>query len=267
MGILNVTPDSFSDGGLFAAVESAEQHARRMIGEGADLIDVGGESTRPGSSPVDEAEQIRRVAPVIRAIRQASPVAISIDTTRSAVADAALDAGATLINDISAGRDDPRMLSLAAARGTPIALMHMQGTPATMQADPRYQDVTAEVKAFLVERDAAARSAGVKAHRILLDPGIGFGKTYEHNLTLLRRLSDFIDLGRPLLVGASRKGFIGQATGATEVTQRVHGTAATIAWSLANGAAMVRVHDVGPMVQVVRMMRAIQGIDVAPSGQ
>ena len=261
MGVLNITPDSFSDGGQYLDARAAAEHARQMIADGADLIDVGGESTRPGSQPVAEVEQIRRVKMAIRAISALGSTVVSIDTTRAAVAAAAIDAGATLVNDISAGRDDPAILTLAAERSVPIALMHMQGTPATMQVDPRYQDVTAEVKAFLVERAMAAESAGIATHRILLDPGIGFGKSYDHNLTLLRRLKELSGLGRPLLVGTSRKGFIGKATGVADPLQRQFGTAATIVWSIANGAAVVRVHDVGPMAQVVRMVRAIEGVD------
>jgi len=261
MGILNVTPDSFSDGGRYIDVEAAAAYTRQMVEDGADLIDVGGESTRPGSQPVPPGEQVRRVAPVIEAIvggQNGLPVTISIDTTRSAVAAAALDAGASVINDISGGREDPAMLPLAAERGAPVVLMHMQGTPATMQSDPRYTDVTAEVRTFLAERVAAAESAGIAAHRVILDPGIGFGKNQDHNLTLLRQLGDLAAIGRPLLLGTSRKGFIGRITGQTDPADRVFGTAATVAWSIANGASLVRVHDVGPMSQVVQMVRAIQ---------
>ena len=258
MGVLNVTPDSFSDGGLSdAGVEAALAAAERMAADGADLIDVGGESTRPGSLPVDPAEQVRRVVPVIRAFRGRWPLVISIDTTRADVAAAALDAGADLVNDISAGRDDPAMLPLVAARGVPVILMHMQGTPATMQLSPTYSDVTAEVVAFLADRLAAAVAAGVAAGQVLLDPGIGFGKTAGHNLDLLRRLPSLARLGRPLVVGTSRKGFVGRITGEADPRQRVFGTAATVAWSVANGADIVRVHDVGPMKRVVRMTRAI----------
>ncbi|WP_206294949.1 dihydropteroate synthase [Humisphaera borealis] len=259
MGILNVTPDSFSDGGLYVNPQSVAEVAGQMIEQGVDLIDVGGESTRPGSRPVSEAEQIRRIEPAIRAVAGLGDIVISIDTTRAAVAKAALQAGADMVNDISGGRDDQALLPLVAGAGVPIALMHMQGTPATMQIDPRYQDVTAEVISFLVERAAAAESAGVARHRILLDPGLGFGKTYEHNLTLLRRLPELAKPGRPLLIGPSRKGFIGKATGVADPMQRQFGTAATIAWAVANGAAVVRVHDVGPIAQVVRMVRAIEG--------
>lgn len=260
MGILNVTPDSFSDGGRFDAVDAAVAHARQMIDEGADLIDVGGESTRPGSQPVPESEQIRRVVPVIAAVSALGSAVVSIDTTRSSVAAAALDAGATIVNDISGGRDDPAIFDLAAKRQAPVVLMHMQGTPATMQIAPRYDDVTSEVATFLADRARAAELAGVAPHRILLDPGIGFGKSHEHNLALLREMKDLVAVGRPLLIGTSRKGFIGKVTGESDPARRQFGTAATIAWSVANGAAVVRVHDVGPMAQVVRMVRAIVSV-------
>jgi dihydropteroate synthase len=256
MGVLNITPDSFSDGGRFASEESAVAHAQEMAKAGADLIDVGGESTRPGSQPVPAEEQIRRVVPVIRRIASL-PLTLSIDTTRSAVAEAALDAGAALVNDISSGRDDPAMLPLVARRRVPIVLMHMQGTPATMQDNPTYRDVMAEVIEHLRERMTVARAASVEESRILLDPGIGFGKTMYHNLELIRRQRELLALGRPVVIGTSRKGFIGRITGETEPSQRLFGTAACVAWAVANGAAIVRVHDVRPMKQVVAMTRAI----------
>ena len=256
MGVLNVTPDSFSDGGKFATPDAAVAQAQAMVDAGADMIDVGGESTRPGSSPVSADEQIRRVVPVIRQIANL-PVTISIDTTRAPVAEAALDAGAAVVNDISAGRDDADMLPLVARRGVPVVLMHMQGTPQTMQDAPSYQDVVAETIAFLRDRVSAAQAVGVELSKILLDPGIGFGKTMEHNLTLLRRQREFLSLGRPVVIGTSRKGFIGRITGEPEPSRRLFGTAASVSVSVANGAAVVRVHDVGPMVQVVRMTRAI----------
>src|SRR5687768_2177476 len=210
MGVLNVTPDSFSDGGQFLDPSAARDHAEAMVAEGADWIDVGGESTRPGSKPVETAEQVRRVVPVLTALRRHVPnVVVSIDTTRANVAAAALDAGAQVVNDISAGRGDAGLLPLAARAGCPVVLMHMQGTPATMQTNPTYSDVTAEVAQFLRDRQAAAESAGVAPHNVLLDPGIGFGKTVDHNLELLRRTSDLAALGPPLVVGTSRKGFIG----------------------------------------------------------
>jgi dihydropteroate synthase len=257
MGILNVTPDSFSDGGKFATTDAAVMHAEALAEAGADIIDVGGESTRPGSDPVEPAEQIRRVLPVLQSVAHRLPVVFSIDTTSSEVASAALDAGATMINDISAGRDDPQILTLAARRRCPIILMHMLGRPKTMQQAPHYEEVTAEVAGFLDERIVAAGIHGVNIDKILIDPGIGFGKAREHNLELLKHLRELTVLGRPLVIGTSRKRFIGQITGETEVENRVFGTAATVAWSLANGASIVRVHDVGPIVQVVRVIQAI----------
>src|SRR4051812_1428384 len=239
MGVLNVTPDSFSDGGRFATPDRAIDHAREMAAAGADLIDVGGESTRPGSQPVPAEEQIRRVVPVISELsalagqRQFEAV-LSIDTTRAAVAEAALDAGAHVVNDISGGRDDPAMLPLVARRRVPVVLMHMRGTPATMQIDPRYDDVIADVLRFLRERHAAAVAAGVPEADILLDPGIGFGKTAAHNFELLRRLPELAAVGRPLVVGVSRKGFIGRVSGEPDPANRGFGTAAAVAWSVAH---------------------------------
>lgn len=258
MGILNVTPDSFSDGGRFSDVSAAAAHAQEMAAAGAAIIDIGGESTRPGSQPVGADEQIRRVVPVIRAIAGRVPALLSIDTTRAAVAEAALDAGAHLINDISAGRDDSDMLPLAARRGVPIVLMHMKGTPATMQDNPVYRDVMAEVIEALRERIAAAVSAGVKLSDILIDPGIGFGKKMHHNLELIRRLKEIGVLERPVVVGVSRKGFMGRITGEDLPSGRRFATAAAVAWAVANRAGIVRVHDVEPMAQVVRMIEAIQ---------
>jgi dihydropteroate synthase len=254
MGVLNVTPDSFSDGGQFQSVEHAVARAQAMAAKGADLIDVGGESTRPGSRRVDADEQLRRLLPVLRALRgRLDQTTLSLDTTLSAVAEAGLDQGVHVLNDISAGRDDPALLSLAARRGCPILLMHMQGTPATMQLNPTYSDVTAEVAQFLRDRLAAAEAAGIQAAKVLLDPGIGFGKTVGHNLELLRRTRDLATmLGRPLVVGASRKGFIGKVLPGGDPARRF-GTAATVAWAVANGAAVLRVHDVGAMAEVVRM--------------
>ena len=261
MGVLNVTPDSFSDGGSFLDVGAAVAHARTMAAQGADVIDVGAESTRPGSERTDAAEQVRRMVPVLRALRgHLEGTTLSVDTTRAVVAEAALDEGVHVVNDISAGRDDPNIFQVAAAREAPFILMHMQGTPATMQVDPQYVHVLAEVGNFLRERMHAAMSAGVKRNRILVDPGIGFGKTVDHNLTLLRDLRFLRSLGRPLVVGTSRKGFIGRVLAGTTTPDpdtRLYGTAATVAWAVANGAAVVRVHDVGQMAQVVRMTRAI----------
>ncbi|MGH7215149.1 MAG: dihydropteroate synthase [Tepidisphaeraceae bacterium] len=260
MGVLNVTPDSFSDGGRFLDPGRAVEQALHMTDQGADLIDVGGESTRPGSERVPADEQLRRVLPVITALTARVPAVLSIDTTRSEVARAAVGEGAAIVNDISAGRDDPAIFGVVArAPGTALVLMHMQGTPRTMQVSPTtYQDVTGEVIAFFNERIDAATRAGVDRRLILLDPGIGFGKTVEHNLELLRRTPELVALGHPVVIGTSRKGFIGIVTGQTDPAQRVFGTAATIAWSVANGAAVLRVHDVGPMKQVATMVTAIQ---------
>jgi dihydropteroate synthase len=260
MGVLNVTPDSFSDGGRYADPAAAIKHGLDMFAAGADLLDVGGESTRPGSARTPVAEQISRVTPVIQSLRQqlGESCLLSIDTTQSEVAHAALGAGASIINDISAAGDNPAMLPLAAARSCPIVLMHMQGNPATMQNNPTYRNVTEEVGVFLKDRAAAARAAGVAAHRILLDPGIGFGKKVGHNLELLRRLSELTALGSPLVLGTSRKGFLGRISGETDPRDRLFATAASVAWCVANHAAIVRVHDVEPMLKVVRVIRAIQ---------
>jgi dihydropteroate synthase len=260
MGVVNVTPDSFSDGGRYADPQAAIAHARSLLAGGADLLDVGGESTRPGSARTPAEEQIRRIRPVIDELFRefANECLISVDTTRAAVAREALDAGAALINDISAGTDDPDILPLAARRDAPIVLMHMQGQPATMQVNPSYRNVVQEVATYLAERAEAAARAGVAKHRILLDPGIGFGKTVAHNLELLRRLSELTSLGHPLVLGTSRKGFLGKIAGETEPRDRLFATAASVAWCVANGAAVVRVHDVEPMARVVRVIRAIQ---------
>jgi dihydropteroate synthase len=256
-GVLNATPDSFSDGGTFDTPGKASDGVRRLLDEGADWVDIGGESTRPGSLPVSTEEQLRRILPPVEVAARHGAV-VSVDTTRAAVAAAALDAGASVINDISAGRDDPAMLKMAADRDAPIVLMHMQGTPQTMQVAPSYTDVAAEVCQFLAGRAAAAEAAGVAPHRVLVDPGIGFGKTIDHNLELLRQLGRLVALGRPVLVGTSRKGFIGKITGEPDPKHRLFGTAATIAWSVANGAAVLRVHDVRQMKQVVRTVEAIR---------
>ncbi|HWB53058.1 MAG TPA: dihydropteroate synthase, partial [Tepidisphaeraceae bacterium] len=227
--------------------------------EGAAIIDIGGESTRPGALPVESAEQIRRLVPALEKIAAMNlPAVISVDTAQSSVAQAALDAGAHIINDVSAGRDDARIFSLAAKRRCPIILMHMLGRPRTMQNNPVYSDVVSEVKDFLIQRVQAARQEGVAENQIVIDPGIGFGKTAEHDLALLRELHSFSQLGRAVMVGVSRKKFIGRITGEPEPGQRVLGTAATVAWSITNGADIVRVHDVRAMSQVVKMIAAIQ---------
>jgi dihydropteroate synthase len=257
MGVLNVTPDSFSDGGRFADARTAIEHATGMAADGAHIIDVGGESTRPGAQRVAPEEQLRRILPVIDAIRGRIGALVSVDTTRAAVARAAIDHGASLINDISAGTDDPDMLPLAARTGAALILMHMRGQPATMQAAPVYSDVCREVADYLQARRRAAVEAGVSERRILLDPGIGFGKTVDHNLALLAGLRNLAALGPPIVIGTSRKSFIGRLTGEDEPGRRLAGTAATVAWSVANGAAIVRVHDVESMAKVVRVIQAI----------
>jgi dihydropteroate synthase len=256
MGVLNVTPDSFSDGGRFADAAVAIAHARQLVVDGASLIDIGGESTRPGAPRVAAEEQIRRIVPVVQGLGDVAAL-LSVDTTSAAVATAALDAGAHLVNDISGGIDDPEMLPLVARRGVPVVLMHMRGQPANMQSFAEYGDVVSDVTMALAWRRDAAIHAGVSRHRIILDPGIGFAKKIDHNLTLLRRLGELQSLGQPLLLGTSRKSFIGRITGEDEPSDRLFGTAASVAWCLSQGAAIVRVHDVGPMAKVTRMIGAI----------
>ena len=264
MGIVNVTPDSFSDGGQHADSESAVAHGLRLAAEGAAIIDVGGESTRPGSEPVPVDEELRRVVPVVEGLAAVSPALLSVDTTKAAVVRAALDAGATVVNDVTALRGDPAMAALVAERGCPVCLMHMLGEPRTMQDDPRYDDVVAEVTAFLEERLGVAVAAGVREEQVLLDPGIGFGKTLEHNLALLAHLDRIAAIGRPVVLGASRKRFIGALLG-LEPGERAAGTVATTVLGLARGAAVLRVHDVRPNVEALRVARAILGTEAAPA--
>jgi dihydropteroate synthase len=260
MGVVNVTPDSFSDGGQFLAAEAAIAHGRELAAEGADVLDVGGESTRPGAQAVGAEEEIARVLPVVEALA-ADGLAVSIDTSKAAVAAAAIEAGATTINDVTA-LGDPEMAALAADRGAELVLMHMQGSPRTMQEDPTYADVVDDVKAFLAERVQQAVAAGVAEERIWVDPGIGFGKTVEHNLELLRRLGELRDLGRPILVGTSRKSFLGKLSGAP-VDRRLGGTIATCVLAVANGAAGVRVHDVAPVREALAIEAAILDPEIA----
>ncbi len=255
MGILNVTPDSFSDGGRFLDASSALAHGIRLVEEGADIVDVGGESTRPSSEPVPEEEELRRVIPVVEALASKTPAPISIDTRKASVAAAALAAGATIVNDVSAG-GDPDMFPVVKAAGAGMVLMHMQGEPKTMQAEPHYGDVVAEVKEFLAQRMEAAVFAGVGPQHLALDPGIGFGKNLDHNLRLLHHVDALRDLGRPIMVGPSRKRFIGAVLDLPEL-ERVEGTAGVVAWTVARGAHIVRVHDVKEIVRVVRMVDAI----------
>jgi dihydropteroate synthase len=246
MGILNVTPDSFSDPGEFFDPDKAVSHAMKMLDEGADIIDVGGESTRPGSDPVSPDEELRRVVPTVRGILSERPDAtISIDTYRAATAEAALEAGAKIVNDVTAAHGDSRMLSLMAEADCPVVLMHMKGEPKTMQNDPRYDDVMKEVREFLSGRAEAVISAGVSPERIILDPGVGFGKTVEHNLLLLKNLGEIVDVGFPILIGTSRKGFIGKLTTSGGASGgRVFGTVATSVLAYERGATLFRVHDV-----------------------
>jgi len=257
MGILNVTPDSFYDGGRYARAEAAVQHALQMVQDGADIVDIGGESTRPGSQPVPEEEELRRVLPVIEAVRGQVDVPISIDTTKSRVAERALQAGACMVNDISGLGFDPRMAEVVARHGALCCVMHIQGTPQTMQQNPQYEDVVRDISRYFEERLALAERAGIPRENIWLDPGIGFGKTVEHNLEILRRLREFTAFGLPILIGTSRKSFIGKILGDLPPEERLEGTAATVAIAIMNGANAVRVHDVREMVRVARMTDAV----------
>lgn len=262
MGILNVTPDSFSDGGRYTEIESAVEQTRLMIEEGADIIDIGGESTRPGSESVSIDEQIARVVPVIKAIRQqlSTTVLISIDTTSSEVARAALDAGANIINDISAGLGDKQLLVLARERDVPIILMHMQGTPKNMQDDPHYDDVVPEVLASLSQRVEEALAANIRKHNIAIDPGIGFGKRRDDNLMLLAYLEDFVALGYPVLLGTSRKRFMGSLCDVSKPAELVTATAVTTALGVMAGVQLFRVHDVKENRQAVDVAWAIKQV-------
>lgn len=253
MGILNVTPDSFSDGGRFFDPARALEQARRMIAEGADLLDVGGESTRPGAAPVAEDEESRRVIPVIEAIRAESDIPLSIDTAKAAVAARALGAGADIINDVTALTADPDMPAVAARFGAGVILMHMQGTPRTMQADPRYADVVREVREYLAARLAALAARGLAPEALAVDPGIGFGKTLEHNVQLLARLETLAGLGRPMVVGLSRKSFLGRITG-RDAGERLAGGLGAAAWAVARGAHIIRTHDVKETCDAVRIV-------------
>jgi len=256
MGVVNVTPDSFSDGGRFLDADAAVEHARGLAAEGASILDFGGESTRPGAEPVDAAEERRRVVPVIERVAAAAPrVLLSVDTSKVVVARAALDAGARYVNDVTAFRAEPDLAALVAERGTACCLMHMLGAPRTMQDDPRYDDVVSEVKAFLEARLAFAVEEGVPEERVMLDPGIGFGKTVEHNLELLRRLGEIAAIGRPVVVGTSRKSFLGRLTG-RDVGDRVPGTIATSLVAYLNGASVLRVHDVAAVLDALTVTAA-----------
>jgi dihydropteroate synthase len=256
MGVVNVTPDSFSDGGLFLDAEAAVAHGRQLAEEGAEILDVGGESTRPGAEEVSVEEELARVVPVVRGL--AGVATVSIDTSKAAVAKAAIDAGASIVNDVTALRRDPEIGALCGERGAGLVLMHMQGDPRTMQADPSYGDVVDDVRAFLAQRLAFAVDAGVDEEKIWLDPGIGFGKTLDHNSELLRRLGELRALGRPLVVGTSRKSFIGKIDGSA-VDDRIGGTIASSVLAAAEGADVLRVHDVAEAAQALKMTSAILG--------
>jgi dihydropteroate synthase len=257
MGVVNVTPDSFSDGGLYLDPERAIAHGRELVADGAAILDVGGESTRPGAEPVAEAEELARVLPVVDGLVGEGPQ-ISVDTSKSAVAAAALGAGATIVNDVTALRGDPAMAALCAEREATVILMHMLGEPRTMQDDPIYDDVVDDVKAFLLARLQHAVAAGIAEQRIWLDPGVGFGKTAEHNLELLRRLGELRELGRPLVVGTSRKSFIGRLDG-SPAGERLGGTIASSVLAAAEGADVLRVHDVAELGQALTVAGAILG--------
>jgi dihydropteroate synthase len=257
MGIVNVTPDSFSDGGMFGDAAAAVKHGLRLLEEGADVLDVGGESTRPGSDPVDEREERDRVVPVIEGLRREAPEAVlSVDTRKAAVAAHALGAGADVVNDVGAGAD-PAMFESVAAAGAGMVLMHMQGDPKTMQEAPAYQDVVAEVHSFLSERVEAAVAAGVGRDRLAIDPGIGFGKDLGHNLELLRSIGSLRHLGVPVVVGASRKRFVGELSGVEDPSDRLEGSLAAAVWCATQGVEIVRVHDVGATVRALGVADAI----------
>jgi dihydropteroate synthase len=255
MGVVNVTPDSFSDGGRFYDHGAAVTHGLTLVEEGADWVDVGGESTRPGSHGVPAAEEMRRVLPVVERLAGAG-ARVSIDTSKLEVARASVQAGASLVNDVTAFRGDPELAAYVAEQGLPCCVMHMLGSPRTMQIDPRYDDVVSEVKAFLEERIAYCVSEGIAEGRIWVDPGIGFGKTLEHNLELLRRLDEIAELGRPVVIGTSRKSFLGRITGREDPDERVAATIASNVIALAHGARVFRVHDVAPAVDALKVAAA-----------
>ncbi|UCC40097.1 MAG: dihydropteroate synthase [Candidatus Aminicenantes bacterium] len=255
-GVINVTPDSFSDGALYIDRDKATERGVELVSEGSDIIDIGGESTRPGSESVSVEEELNRVVPVISALRKKTDIPISIDTTKPEVAEAALNAGADIINDISSLLFDPRMGPLAARMDVPVILMHMKGTPKTMQLNPSYENVTFELKAFLKERLETAEAHGIKKEKLIIDPGIGFGKRFEDNLTLINNLSSLEELGRPVLVGISRKSFIGRILNVPP-QERLEGTIASAILSIANGAHILRVHDVASVKKAILVAEAI----------
>ena len=259
MGILNVTPDSFYDGGMYLDTETAYARAKRLIEEGADIIDIGGESTRPGSDSVSIDTELNRILPILERLERNVTVPVSIDTTKAEVARQALEHGAGIVNDISALRNDPEMVEIIAEYNVPIVIMHMKGDPVGMQVNPYYKDVISEIKVFLKERIEWAVNHGIKEENIIVDPGIGFGKLPEHNLEILQRLNEFKELDRPILVGPSRKSFIGKILNA-DPEERLMGTAASVAVSVSNGADIVRVHDIKEMRQVVEVVQAIDKV-------
>ncbi len=258
MGILNITPDSFSDGGVHFAGPSAVESGLRMVGDGADILDIGGESTRPGSEPVSLEEELRRTLPVIESLASQVKVPISIDTYKADVARRAIDAGASIVNDISGLRFDPEMPAVISHYGVPVVIMHMKGSPKNMQQAPSYAALIPEILEFMKTRIAFAVNAGIPEGRIVIDPGLGFGKTFDHNLEILHNLDKFTSLGRPILVGPSRKAFIGKVLDNAPATERLEGTAAAVAISIIKGANIVRVHDVKEMAKVAKVADAIK---------
>jgi dihydropteroate synthase len=259
MGIINVTPDSFSDGGRFASVNAAVAHGLELVRQGADLLDIGGESTRPGSQPISLEEELRRVVPVVRALAAQVQMPLSVDTSKAEVARQCLAAGAQIVNDVTALRGDPQMADVVRGGRVGVILMHMQGTPATMQAEPHYDDVMAEIRRFFEERLQHAAASGIAGPQAVFDPGIGFGKTLEHNLEILARLEEFQSLGRPICLGVSRKGFIGSVLHGRPVEQRLAGSLAAACWAVGRGAAqIIRVHDVRETCDAVTLLQAIR---------
>ncbi len=258
MGILNVTPDSFSDGGIYFDKDNAIEHALRMQEEGADIIDIGGESTRPGSETISVKEEIRRVVPVIEALAKRIKVPISVDTYKSAVAEAAISAGASIVNDISGLRFDKKMPKVAAKNKAPVVIMHIKGTPKNMQKNPTYKALIPEVMDYLQEGITIAQEAGIPDDKIIIDPGIGFGKTVVHNLEIIKRLNEFTGFEKPILLGPSRKSFIGKTLGDLPVAERLEGTAAAVAIGIFNGANIIRSHDIKAMVRVAKIADAIK---------
>jgi dihydropteroate synthase len=261
MGVINATPDSFSDGGAITCEEEGLRQAMKLLGEGADILDVGGESSRPGAEPVPLREELRRVVPLIRRITRETGIPVSIDTTKAEVARQAIDAGAEIVNDITALRGDGSMARVAASAGVPVILMHMRGTPSSMQkGDLAYASLIGEIRDFLEDRIEKAASSGVQPDNLVIDPGIGFGKNVDDNLRLLRHLGEFKVLGRPICVGVSRKHFTGKITGVTRPADRIEGTAAAVTSAILNGASIIRVHDVGTMKRVAAMADAIRRV-------